>query len=81
MITTAVGMMNPMSLLIGSEGKWKKTMIAHALTMVELEQSEPEIKHIDLRLKCNDIRATAYYVLLDALLLLSNTILFGGMLP
>gem|GEM_PF-4227317 len=73
--------MNPVELLKGKEGKWKKTVTAHALTMVELQQSELEIKHIDLRLECSDIRAAAQHVSLDALLFLSNTIPFGGMLP
>ena len=81
MITMAVGMVNPMSLLIGSEVKWKKTVTVDPVTMVELQQSELEIKHIDLRLECSDIRAAAQHVSLDALLFLSNTIPFGGMLP
>jgi hypothetical protein len=70
-----------MELIMGKEGKWKKTVTAQALKMVELQQGGLENKHIDLRLECSDIRAAAQHISLDALLFLSNTIPFGGMLP
>jgi len=65
----------------GKEERWKKTVPAHVRTKGKLKQGDFEIKHIDLRLECSDIPAAAQHVSLDALLFLSNTIPFGGMLP
>jgi hypothetical protein len=72
---------NPVEVMSGKEGRWKKTVPAHARTMGALQLGEFELKHVDLRLECSDIRAAAQYVLLDAQLFLSNTILFVGLLP
>src|SRR6266849_4046193 len=72
---------NPVEVMSGKEGRWKKTVPAHARTMGELQQGKFEIKHSDLRLECSDIRAAAQQVLLHSLLFLSNTILLVGIVP
>ncbi len=54
---------------------------AWPVTLGELQRGKLEIKPDDVRLDGSNIHATAHHVTLNALLFLSNTIPFVGMLP
>ncbi len=80
-LNSEFGTVNVVTVVLGKDGRWMEIGIVDALTLGELQQGKLKIKPNNLRLECSDIHATAQHILLDAMLFLSNTIPFVGMLP